>query len=27
VVDWGMRRFYLSRLQERPPDEEGLTDS
>jgi hypothetical protein len=27
VVDWGMRRFYLSHLQERPPDEEGLTDS
>jgi short-subunit dehydrogenase len=27
VVDWGMRHFYLSRLQQRPPDEEGLTDS
>lgn len=27
VVDWGMRTFYLSRLQERPSEEEGLTDS
>jgi len=27
VVDWGMRTFYLSRLRERPPEEEGLADS
>jgi len=27
VVDWGMRTFYLSRLQEQPSEKEGLTDS
>ena len=27
VVDWGMRTFYLSRLEERPSEKEGLTDS
>jgi hypothetical protein len=27
VVDWGMRTFYLRRLQEQPPEKEGLTDS
>jgi len=27
VVDWGIRNFYLRRLQEHPPEEEGLTDS
>jgi short-subunit dehydrogenase len=27
VVDWGMRTFYLNRLPEQPPKDEGLTDS
>jgi short-subunit dehydrogenase len=27
VVDWGMRTFYLSRLREGEPEEEGLADS
>ena len=27
VVDWGMRTFYLSRLRQRSPEEEGLIDS
>ena len=27
VVDWGIRNFYLRRLQEHPPEEEGPTGS
>jgi short-subunit dehydrogenase len=27
VVDWGMRTFYLKRLQEQPPGNDGSVDS